>query len=36
NSLKFESPEVIIDPEIIKRAEIPIKRMLDISEKLGL
>jgi len=36
NSLKFESPEVIIDPEIIKKAEIPIKRMLDISEKLGL
>jgi len=36
NSLKFESPEVIIDPEIIKKAEIPIKKMLDISEKLGL
>jgi quinolinate synthase len=36
NSLKFESPEVNIDPEIIKKAEIPIRRMLDISEKLGL
>jgi quinolinate synthase len=36
NSLKFETPEVLLDPEIIKRAEIPIKRMLEISEKLGL
>jgi quinolinate synthase len=36
NSLKFEMPEVIIDPDIIKKAEVPIKRMLEISEKLGL
>jgi quinolinate synthase len=35
-SLKFEEPEITIDPEIIKRAVIPIKRMLEISAKLGL
>jgi len=35
-SLKFEEPEIIIDPEIIKRAALPIKRMLEISAKLGL
>lgn len=35
-SLKFEEPEINIDPEIIKRAAIPIKRMLEISAKLGL
>jgi quinolinate synthase len=36
NSLKFEEPEINIDPEIIKRAAVPIKRMLEISAKLGL
>lgn len=36
NSLKFEEPEVTVDPEIIERAALPIKRMLEISEKLGL
>jgi quinolinate synthase len=36
NSLKFEKPEVTVDPLIIKRAAVPIKRMLDISAKLGL
>jgi len=36
NSLKFESPEVKLDPVIINKASIPIKRMLEISEKLGL
>ncbi len=35
-SLKFEEPEITIDPEIIKRAVIPIRRMLEISAKLGL
>jgi quinolinate synthase len=35
-SLKFEEPEINIDPEIIKRAAVPIKRMLEISAKLGL
>jgi quinolinate synthase len=36
NSLKFESPEVLLDDDIIKKASIPIKRMLEISAKLGL
>jgi len=35
-SLKFEEPEIIVDPEIIRRAAVPIKRMLEISAKLGL
>jgi len=35
-SLKFEEPEIAVDPEIIKRAAVPIKRMLEISAKLGL
>lgn len=35
-SLKFEEPEIIVDPEIIERAALPIKRMLEISAKLGL
>lgn len=36
NSLKYELPEINVDAEIAKKAVIPIKRMLDISEKLGL
>ena len=36
NSLKFEEPEITVDPEIIERAAVPIKRMLEISAKLGL
>lgn len=35
-SLKFEEPEVTVDPSIIERAAVPIKRMLAISAKLGL
>ena len=35
-SLKFEEPEINVDPSIIDRAAIPINRMLDISAKLGL
>jgi quinolinate synthase len=35
-SLKFEAPEVTVDPAIIERAAVPIKRMLEISAKLGL
>ncbi len=35
-SLKFEEPEVTVDASIIERAAVPIKRMLDISAKLGL
>jgi quinolinate synthase len=36
NCLIEEKPEIIIDEAIIKKAYIPIKRMMDISEKLGL
>jgi len=35
-SLKFEEPEVTVDPSIIERAAVPIRRMLEISAKLGL
>ena len=34
NCLKYELPEIKVDPEIAKEAVKPIKRMLDISEKL--
>ena len=36
NTLKYEWPEVTVDPEIAKDAVKPIQRMLEISEKLGL
>ena len=36
NCLKYEMPEVTIDEEIRARAEKPIRRMLEISEKFGL
>lgn len=36
NCIKYEFPSVEVDPEIARKAIIPIKRMLDISEKLGL
>lgn len=36
NCLKYEYPEVTVDPEIAKEAVKPIKRMLEISAKLGL
>ena len=36
NCLKFELPEIFIDENIQKKAILPIRRMLDISEKLGL
>lgn len=36
NCLKDESPEIIVDPEIAEKAVKPIKRMLEISAKLGL
>jgi len=36
NALLYEQPEIIIDEEIRKRAEKPIKKMLEISKKLGL
>jgi len=36
NCLKDERPEIFIDAEIINAAGKPIKRMMEISEKLGL
>ena len=36
NTLKYEWPEVTVNPEIAKKAVKPIHRMLEISEKLGL
>ncbi|MFW9599666.1 MAG: quinolinate synthase NadA [Bacteroides graminisolvens] len=36
NCLKYEFPEIEVDREVAKKAVLPIKRMLDISEKLGL
>ena len=36
NSLKYELPEVTLNEEIRIKAEAPIRRMLEISEKLGL
>jgi quinolinate synthase len=36
NCLKYEKPEINIDQKILTRARKPIKRMMEISEKLGL
>ena len=36
NCLKYEFPEVTVDPEVAREAVKPIKRMLEISAKLGL
>ncbi len=36
NALRFEMPEITLAPDIIARAQTPITRMLEISEKLGL
>jgi quinolinate synthase len=36
NCLKNEQPEITLDNKIIIRAQKPIKRMMEISEKLGL
>ena len=36
NCLKYEYPEIEVDPEIADKAVKPIKKMLEISEKLGL
>ena len=36
NCLKYELPEVKIDEDIRKKAVHSIKRMLEISEKLGI
>jgi len=34
--MKNEIPEIILSDEVIKKAQIPIKRMLDLSKKLNL
>ena len=36
NCLKYEIPEIFIDEEVIQKAAKPIRRMLELSEKLGL
>lgn len=36
NCLKYEFPEVTVDPKVAREAVKPIKRMLEISAKLGL
>lgn len=36
NCLKNETPEILVDPEVQQKAILPIRRMLDISAKLGL
>jgi quinolinate synthase len=36
NCLKNEKPEIIIDRETLLKAQKPILRMMEISEKLGL
>jgi len=35
-TLKYEEPEMHMDKDLIERAEKPIRRMLDISDRLGL
>ena len=36
NCLLNESPQVEVNEEVVRRAVLPIKKMLEISEKLGL
>ena len=36
NCLKYELPEIFVDENIQKEAIKPIRRMLELSEKLGL
>lgn len=36
NTLKYEWPEVEVDPEVAEKAVVPINKMLEISRKLGL
>lgn len=36
NCLKYEMPEIYVDSKVQKKAVRPIKRMLEISEQLGL
>jgi quinolinate synthase len=36
NTLKFEEPEIFIKESLMERAAMPIRRMLEISDKLGI
>jgi len=36
NCMKYELPEIDLEPEVIERARKPIERMLEISAQLGL
>jgi quinolinate synthase len=36
NCLKNEKPEIIIDMDVLLKAQKSIRRMMEISEKLGL
>ena len=36
NCLKNETPEINLDKDVLLKAQKPIKRMMEISEKLGL
>ena len=36
NCLKNEKPEILVPDKILKKAQKPVKRMLEISEKYGL
>lgn len=36
NALKFEQPQIEVDPEIAVRARKPIEKMLEISDRLGI
>lgn len=36
NTLRYEQPEITVDPAVAEAARKPIERMLEISEKLGI
>jgi quinolinate synthase len=36
NCMKIEAPEIYLEKDVLLRAQVPIKRMMEISEKLGL
>ncbi len=36
NTLRYEQPEITVDPAVAEAARRPIERMLEISEKLGI
>ena len=34
--MKYEKPEILMEPELVKGARKPIERMLEISARYGL